>query len=92
VYNSAAIVTSSRVYLLGGLLVAGLASVYTAPINPDGTLGAWETGINLPAVIYNSAAIVTNSRVYLLGGFTTATTATVYTAPINPMVHWVIGR
>ena len=34
-----AIVTKSRVYLLGGYNGGGVATVYTAPINADGTLG-----------------------------------------------------
>jgi N-acetylneuraminic acid mutarotase len=82
---SQAIVTNSRVYLLGGQ-ISGAASavVYTAPINSDGTLGTWTTGTSLPGTIYQSQSIVTNSRVYLLGGqISGAASAVVYTAPIN---------
>jgi hypothetical protein len=82
---SQAIVTNSRVYLLGGQ-ISGAASavVYTAPINSDGTLGTWTTGTSLPATVYVSQSIVTNSRVYLLGGqISGAASAVVYTAPIN---------
>jgi hypothetical protein len=85
VTNSHAIVTNSRVYMLGGI-VSGTPSavVYTAPINSDGTLGTWTTGTSLPATVYQSQAIVTNSRVYLLGGNVSSTpSAVVYTAPIN---------
>jgi hypothetical protein len=82
---SQAIVTKSRVYLLGGLNSAGasVSTVYTAPINVNGTLGAWTTGTPLPVAIRGGQAFVTNSRVYYCGGLTTATVATVYTAPIN---------
>ena len=84
-YESQAIVTSNRVYLLGGSNGPGyLSTVYTAPINSDGTLGIWTTSTNLPGVLRSSQAIVTNNRVYLLGGLTTSVVvSTVYTAPIN---------
>ncbi len=81
---SQAIVTNSRVYLLGGQTVNdALSTVYTAPINSDGTLGTWTTGISLPGVLRFSQAIVTNNRVHLLGGFGSWSVSTVYTAPIN---------
>jgi len=92
---SQAIVTNNRVYLLGGLNNgAPLNTVYTAPINPDGTLGAWVTGVPLPVTIYNSQTIVTNNRVYLLGGVNNGVfSSAVYTAPINldgTLGTWVI--
>ena len=94
-YYSQAIVTNNRVYLLGGMVVSGLFStVYTATINPDGTLGTWVTGAPLPFTIYASQAIVTNNRVYLLGGYINGTrSSSVYTAPINAdgtLGTWVI--
>jgi hypothetical protein len=87
--NAQAIVTSSRVYLLGGW--AGFSNgvvsiVHTAPINADGTLGAWSTGPSLPGVLGDSAVVVTKNRVYLLGGDPSGgntSVSTVYTAPIN---------
>ncbi len=81
-YHSQAIVTKNRVYLLGGSVGDGIEStVYTAPINEDGTLGTWTTGTDLPEPLAGSQAIVTTDRVYLLGGNTYS--STVYTAPIN---------
>ena len=82
---SQAIVTNSRVYLLGGVVNGDYsATVYTAPINTDGTLGTWTTATALPGTVAYSQAIVTKSRVYLLGGYiNSATSSTVYTAPIN---------
>jgi len=85
VLYSQAIVTYNRVYLLGGN-VNGVNSstVYTAPINTDGTLGAWSVGTSLPGVLVSSTAVVTKSRVYLLGGRTSSgVVSTVYTAIIN---------
>jgi len=83
--ESQAIVTSSRVYLMSGNNGSThISTVYTAPINEDGTLGTWTTGTSLPGVLSLSQAIVTSSRVYLLGGYNGSTTvSTVYTAPIN---------
>ena len=83
---SQAIVTKNRVYLLSGYNgSAYAATVYTAPINTDGTLGTWTTGTALPGVMGSSQAVVTKNRVYLLGGTANGTAAltTVYTAPIN---------
>ena len=84
--HSQAIVTNNRVYLLGGSNNSGHSSaVYTAPINPDGTIGTWVIDTPLPVTIINSQAIVTNNRVYLLGGtINSYSSTTVYTAPINP--------
>ncbi len=83
--GSQAIVTKNRVYLLGGFNVNGIVStVYTAPINTDGTLGTWTTGTSLPGDLGGSQAIVTKNRVYLIGGQnSTDITSTVYTAPFS---------
>lgn len=83
--QSSVIVTKNRVYMLGGNnTTTALATVYTAPINSDGTLGTWTTATSLPGPLQGSQAIVTKNRVYLLGGHNgSATVATVYTAPIN---------
>ena len=71
-------------YLLGGLINGSYSStVYTAPINSDGTLGTWTTGTSLPGTVGHSQAIVTSSRVYLLGGYNGSDYSTVYTAPFS---------
>ena len=83
---SQAIVTKNRVYLLGGSdSNNGFATVYTAPINTDGTLGTWAVGTSLPTGFGFSQAIITKNRVYLLGGAvgTNDALSSVYTAPIN---------
>ena len=82
---SQAIVTKTQVYLLGGIINGSYSNaVYTAPINPDGTLGAWAMYDSLPANVYDSQAIVTKTQVYLLGGrIDDYHSSTVYTAPIN---------
>jgi hypothetical protein len=82
-HYSHAVVTKNRVYLLGGSNgSAPVSTVYTAPINTDGTLGTWTTGTSLPVVLYLSQAVVTKNRVYLLGGYEgSKAVSTVYTAP-----------
>jgi hypothetical protein len=82
---SQAVVTKNRVYLLGGDIGNNVIStVYTAPINTDGTLGTWVTTNSLPAPVSRSQAVVTKNRVYLIGSYNgSAYTANVYTAPIN---------
>lgn len=89
------ILTKNRVYLLGGYNgTVWVTTVYTAPINADGTLGAWATATALPGILGHSTAIVTKNRVYLLGGYNGIYTATVYTAPINAdgtLGTWVTG-
>jgi hypothetical protein len=85
IYLSHIIVIKNRVYLLGGIINYDPAgSVYSAPINPDGTLGVWTIGAPLPLFVDQSQAVVTNTRIYLLGGRVNGgPSSTVYTAPIN---------
>lgn len=69
---SQVVTTKNRVYVLGGNDAVGnvVSTVYTAPINTDGTLGTWATGTSLPGPASISQAIVTSSKVYLLGRYT----------------------
>ena len=79
-------VTKNRVYLCGGYNATNgiLANVYTAPINPDGTIGTWTTGVALPVATYNAQYFATKTRAYIIGGITASNrTAAVYSAPIN---------
>ena len=82
---SVPIITKNRVYLLGGWIAnTAVSTVYTAPINSDGTLGTWTTGTALPSIIYYAFGFVTKNRVYLCGGYNNSSWVnTVYTAPIN---------
>ncbi|EKD89540.1 MAG: hypothetical protein ACD_33C00045G0007 [uncultured bacterium] len=82
--DSQAIVTKNRVYLLGGHNgISYISTVYTCPINEDGTLGTWTIDVPLPAILGESQAILVKNRVYLLGGNNGIYVSTVYTAPIN---------
>jgi len=88
--SACSIVTKNRVYLVGGKTTStgtGTTIVYTAPINPDGTIGIWTIDPNvLPSGVTKACVVTTYNRVYLLGGINSTGSAlsTVYTAPINP--------
>ena len=87
-------VTKSRVYLIGGYSAGASSTVYTAPINSDGTIGNWTTATALPAAIYYHSVLVTKNRIHVIGGFNSTNKATVYTAPINAdgtLGTWVAG-
>lgn len=87
-----AVVTKNRVYLLGGYTdnINTVSTIYTAPINSDGTLGAWRTSGTLPVSLGNAQTYVTKTAVYLLGGSSNTTLfSTVYKATIN--VDGILG-
>ncbi len=74
------------VYILGGSSgSANYSTVYYAPINSDGSLGAWvnDTASPLPQTIENATSVVYNGYIYEIGGYTTAALTTVYYAPVN---------
>ena len=84
-YISSAIVTSSRVFLLGGHNGAAVINtIFSAVIQADGTLGAFTAVGTLPTVLAHSSVLVTTSRVFLFGGYTHASnTANIFSALIN---------
>ncbi len=76
--SHAVAVVEDEIYVIGGLTHppwTERSEVYRAPINPDGTLGAWtrDTDLALPISIeprghlYNQAPVV-NDRIYIIGG------------------------
>lgn len=84
---SVMMVTSGRVYLIGGNENnAPSARMQTAVINADGTLGAWGVASGtLPAVASYAQGYVTKNRAYFMGGYTANSSASsaVYSAPVN---------
>jgi hypothetical protein len=68
-------VVSSRgyIYAIGGNDLVGhtLATVEFAPINPDGTLGAWQPTSSMITERSTHAAVVVNNYIYVLGGTST---------------------
>lgn len=89
--------SNSRVYLLGGWINGlDISSVYTAPINPDGTLGIWTTDTELPVTIRDSSAVIIGNKIHLLGGsINRKDSAETYNAVINEdgsLSQWVKGN
>lgn len=64
------VVTQKRVFILGGTTGALiLRTIYSAPINPDGTIGTWELSpAQMAYETDNTHVIVTKYRVYTIGG------------------------
>jgi hypothetical protein len=82
------VVSNGYIYYLGGTNgTSGLAGVYYAKLNPDGSTGAWTTSANsLPAAVYQNKGGVANGYVYVMGGLnagSTATVSTIYYAKLN---------
>ena len=79
---SQAVMTKSRVYLLGGNNGSYTNAVRSAPIDTNGTIGTWSTGTSLPGIMASSQTFVTKSKIYLLGGHNGSTNlTTIYSAP-----------
>lgn len=80
------ILTSSYIYLVGGLKPGPFYTntVFRAPVNADGSIGAWVTMPNFPNINFSPRYIVTKSMAYILGGFDgTYSLNTIYYAPID---------
>jgi N-acetylneuraminic acid mutarotase len=75
------VATKGRYYLIGGTGSSGtLSTVYSVPINTDGTLGTFRTETPLPAVRAYAACFVIKNKLYVVGG---NNTSSVYQATIN---------
>lgn len=73
-YAFGAAVFRGRLYVAGGNDGADTpsATVYSAPINADGTLGAWSTSLpSLPAPVAYHQLVITGGTLYVLGGTST---------------------
>lgn len=85
--SSSSMLLKSRVYLMGGATNAStfVSTVYTAPVNADGTLGAWTTATALPGAMAFSSCVATRWRIYLYGGTASGNNSqiTIYSAPYN---------
>ncbi|MEO5627854.1 MAG: FG-GAP-like repeat-containing protein [Candidatus Saccharimonadales bacterium] len=84
-YNSGGVVANGYVYSVAGYEVAGQsATVYYAPLNGNGTLGAWSSTTSLPESRDIESVVASSGYIYSLGGRGASGTDTrVYAAPIN---------
>jgi hypothetical protein len=92
-------ITKNRFFVVCGATTGGvgLKTTYSAVVNADGTLGAWEnTGNNLPTSFVGDQCLVTHSRVYVFGGTDgTMTQSPTFYAPINmdgTLGAWVVDK
>ena len=81
--------TSSAVlYALGGRDIAGktVSTVYYALVDLSGQVGAWLSGVALPAPLHSAGAAVFRGYVYVAGGAdsTNVARSAMYRAKINP--------
>ncbi|HUG03829.1 MAG TPA: hypothetical protein VML92_05340 [Steroidobacteraceae bacterium] len=69
-YTFGAAIFRGRLYVAGGYDAAdtATATVHSAPINSDGTLGAWSPLPALPAPVAYHALVTTGGTLYVLGG------------------------
>ena len=74
VINHAGVVANGFLYILGGYHYNDQMgyfitnTVYHAKINPDGSVGDWQTTTPLPRSLYFMSAAVWNDRIYVAGG------------------------
>lgn len=75
------IMTKSRVYLIGGYRNGTYGSGCSyAPINADGTLGAWVDAPSFPTLSYSGWSAVAKGYAFVMGG---DANRYIYSAPIN---------
>lgn len=74
--SPAAVVFAGSVYLIGGANTQGMAqtAVWRAPVNPDGSLGAWQSLAPLPVAASHTALVSFGPFLYAVGGETQSTT------------------
>lgn len=73
-YYHKVVVQDGKLVVLGGKNdTAEFSSVYAAPINLDGSVGAWSAQPDLPESLYRFAAVTVNKNssdyIYVFGGF-----------------------
>lgn len=78
-------------YVLGGIDAGGnvLSTVSAAPLNQDGTIGAWRTETALPQPLHSMGVTMFRGSIYVAGGATTGNTTVnkVYRAQVGTDGH-----
>jgi hypothetical protein len=79
-------VAAGRLYVVGGFDGFGVRTdVWSAPVHPDGTLGAWGPVTPLSRPRVNHSSVVAAGRLWVLGGYDgLALVDEVLSAPLNP--------
>ncbi len=85
--RATSVVANGYVYVIGGTTTGGVhqSTVYYAKLNPDGSIGTWQTSANsLPNLRYSASSVTANGYVYVIGGYNgTVFQNTVYYAKLN---------
>lgn len=83
--GAAAVALNNFIFVFGGLNNFGTAqaTVDVAPINPDGTLGAWVAAAPSPIGRYKHGVVLEKNQVYLVGGLGSGALAEVDTAMLS---------
>lgn len=73
-FATSAVIFHGRIYVAGGNDSTGtpVTKVYSAKINPDGTLLPWQTLPDLPAALAYHQLVTSGGYLYVLGGDTAA--------------------
>jgi len=78
--ETSSVTYNGHAFVIGGNNgISDVDTVYSAPLNPNGTVGTWVTTTPLPQNLSNSTSVVYNGYVYVIGGYLD----TVYSAPLN---------
>ena len=84
-YGHTSVVYNGYIYVIGGYSGSvPLADVQYAPINTNGTIGAFTATTSFTTARYSHTSVVYNGYLYVIGGYNgTAALADVQYAPIN---------
>ena len=63
--------------------ISAQSAVYSAAINDDGTLGAWNVAPSLPSALSGHAMAVSSSTLYIVGGVSGGVVSSVWWAPLT---------
>jgi hypothetical protein len=78
------VAAKGRFYLIGGINNSGyLTTVYSAPINSDGTLGSFREETPLPIARSYHVNFIIKDKLYVVGGGNGSYIKTIYRATIN---------
>ena len=81
----AAVIINNRIYFAGGFNNSVISQkVYSALINPDGSLGAWIVAGDMPDPRFGFSMIEFNNNLIILGGYNGSYLNTVYKTTPNP--------
>ncbi len=90
VYHHSTVLKGNRIYVIGGRAYDGTTTslsdqIYYTTINPDGSLGAWNTSaIPLPKAMAEHQSFIQGKHVYVAGGSdSNGASDAVYSATIN---------